>query len=79
VSLVAPFCIFGGFGILSSILTMLLPETMYTNMEQTIDAAEKAQLDYNMPCCKNKKDNRQEIPMVEKPIMEADKDGDENC
>ncbi|KXJ28936.1 Organic cation transporter protein [Exaiptasia diaphana] len=51
VSMIVPFCIFGVLGISSALLALLLPETLYANMEQTIEAAEEAQLDYSVPCC----------------------------
>ena len=64
ISLILPLCIFGGLAIISAFFALLLPETLYANMEQTIEAAEVVQLDYSVPCCKNKK-SRSEVKLAE--------------
>ncbi|XP_028515060.1 solute carrier family 22 member 16-like [Exaiptasia diaphana] len=54
ISLIVPLCLFGGLAMAAALLSLMLPETLFKNMEQTVEEAEKVELDYNIPCCGKK-------------------------
>jgi hypothetical protein len=53
-SIAFPVTIFGIVALLAGVLMYWLPETLYSPMHQTIEAAEANEDDYNIPCCSRK-------------------------
>ena len=46
-----PLAVFGAFSLASGLLSLLLPETLFAYMPQTLDEVEKAPEDYKLPFC----------------------------
>lgn len=47
-----PLVIFGVLAVAAGIMSLWLPETLYTPMAQTVEQAEEWPEDYTMYCCK---------------------------
>jgi hypothetical protein len=71
-SLTLPLCIFGSLALAAGFLALFLPETLFAKMQQTIEEAEEANLDYSVPCCgkPSKAHKFVPLPLTEKENLE---------
>jgi membrane protein insertase Oxa1/YidC/SpoIIIJ len=46
-----PAAVFGSLALIAGILMYWIPETLFSPMHQTIEAAEAAKEDFRIPCC----------------------------
>ncbi|KAK3731645.1 hypothetical protein QZH41_019764 [Actinostola sp. cb2023] len=59
-----PVVIFGVLALIATILMYWIPETLRAPMHQTIDEAEAAKEDFNVPCCgRRTRTSREDMPL----------------
>ncbi|XP_031559098.1 organic cation transporter protein-like isoform X2 [Actinia tenebrosa] len=65
-SIAFPVSIFGILALLAGVLMYWLPETLFSPMHQTIEAAEAAIDDYSIPCCKSPLQREEDVELAQK-------------
>ncbi|XP_001622468.2 organic cation transporter protein [Nematostella vectensis] len=72
-SVALPATICGVIALIAAVATYWIPETLYANMHQTAQEAERAEDDYGIPCCGGSQRARWQEEVSGKPLMMTEK------